>query len=41
MEQHYAREGITDRVMAALRNVHGPGVTITPSRRSTIFMGEA
>ena len=36
MEQHYAREGITDRVRAALRNVHGPGVTITPDTLAPI-----
>jgi ubiquinone/menaquinone biosynthesis C-methylase UbiE len=30
VENHYASDGITGRVLTALRNVHGPDVAITP-----------
>lgn len=30
VEKHYASEGITARVLTALRNVNGPDVAITP-----------
>ena len=36
VEQHYASEGITARVLAALRHVHGPDVPITPDTLAPI-----
>jgi len=30
IEKHYTSEGITQRVLATLRNVKGPAVPITP-----------
>jgi ubiquinone/menaquinone biosynthesis C-methylase UbiE len=36
VEKHYASEGITARVLAALRNVNGPDVPITPDTLAPI-----
>lgn len=36
VEEHYASEGITARVLTALRNVNGPGVAITPETLAPI-----
>lgn len=36
VEEHYASEGITARVLAALRNVMGPDVPITPDTLAPI-----
>lgn len=36
VEQHYASEGITARVLTALRNVNGPDVAITPDTLAPI-----
>jgi hypothetical protein len=34
--EHYASEGITARILAALRNVNGPDVPITPDTLAPI-----
>ena len=36
VEEHYARQGIAARVLAALRAVHGPDVPITPDTLAPI-----
>src|SRR6266566_6373244 len=36
VEKHYASEDITARVLAALRNVNGPDVAITPDTLAPI-----
>jgi SAM-dependent methyltransferase len=36
VEMHYASEGITTRVLTALRNVNGPDVAITPDTLAPI-----
>jgi len=36
VERHYASDGITGRVLTALRNVNGPDVEITPDTLAPI-----